>query len=74
MKLSECKIEPIVTLTSNGWKAGLYFPNGGRQVFSSLYWTDEAAMIAAKSALKMRLEYATQLAPKDPPENQMVEI
>jgi len=67
-------IKPIVTRTAKGWKAGLYFANGGRQVFPSLHWTDESAMRAAKNALKMRLKYAAQLAPKDPPANQMVEI
>ena len=31
-------------------------------------------MTAAKKALEMRLKYANQLSPKDPPENQMIEI
>ena len=75
MKIQDTiKVEPEVPRSADGWRAVLYFENGGRQVFSSLYWTSDAAMRAAKSALSIRIKYAAQLAHKDPPANQTVEI
>ena len=74
MKKDTLNIEPSTKRTAKGWKATLCFENGGVQIFSSLYWTEEAAKRAARNALKMRVKYAAQLAHNDPHENQLMHV
>tara|TARA_S200002703_G_scaffold131903_1_gene119563 strand:- start:980 stop:1186 length:207 start_codon:yes stop_codon:yes gene_type:complete len=67
------KIEPDTKRTSRGWIPVIAFGNGGRQELSSLYWSDTAAMKAAKHALKMRLKYPERVV-DDPQPNQLVQL
>lgn len=66
-------IEPDTKRTSKGWIPVIAFGNGGRQEFSSLYWSDNAAMKAAKHAVKLRLKYPEK-AVADPRPNQLVQL
>jgi hypothetical protein len=67
------KITSSTRRRSNGWQATLEFPNGGIQVFRSVYSSERQASRAANGLLKARLASPESCIP-DPAPNILQEI
>ena len=67
------KVNPSTRRVVKGWQVVLEFPNGGRQAFGSLYWTQDDAFKAAKKSANLR-ELHPGSCVKDPAPNCLVEF